>query len=714
VPSLRDFDRLTIVFHGLKPVARVVSPLRGGVAKCQNPSATTDSEMKISFSWLKEFVDIAEAPAQLGTRFTGVGLAVDALEPPGGDAVFDLDVATNRPDCLSHLGVAREVAAIYGNELRRPKIEMREDQKPASDVFSISIADPDLCARYCGRYIAGVKIGPSPDWLKARLELLGIRSINNVADVTNYVMLELGQPLHAFDADTIGGQQIIVRRAEFDEKMATLDGVERQLNPSMLVIADANRAIAIAGLMGGAETEISASTKNVLLESANFNPVSIRKTSRALGLSTEASYRFERGADVEMARFACDRAAAMIQELAGGTMYRGVIDVYPGQSKPSTATLRRQRIEAFLGAPVEDEIVERIFNRLGFQVFHTGDGWSVEVPSHRVDIAREEDLLDEVARHHGFDKFPATLPAWSGFGSALPQEAEERLLRNRLASTGYSEVVTMAFSNEADEQRFRPDVKPVQLLNPMADDEAILRTSLIPSMLRTIQWNLNRGIRDIQLYELGKSYSNESESRSLVLAATGALRTKSVHDAQREVNFYDIKGDVEGLLETFNLTLTLDARKLPPYYHPGRAAAFGEVVVFGELHSGYAEAFKLRHRVYLAEFDVAGLLAAKGRRSIQPIAKFPSIRRDLSLLLVKGTRYADVHASVVGLKIPELVRVEPFDRLEGGSVPESKYALAISLTYQSTERTLTDEEVDAFDKQVLDSLKQRLGAELRT
>src|SRR5438093_13431644 len=247
--------------------------------------------MRISLNWLKEFVDIAEGPQALANRLTSVGLAVETLETARADSIFDLDIATNRPDCLNHLGVAREAGAIYGSVLRPPVFELREGENRSKDVFSISIADPDLCARYCGRYIAGVKIGPSPDWLKARLELLGVRPINNVADVTNYVMLGLGQPLHAFDADTLAGQQIIVRRADLDEKMTTLDEVERQLDPSMLVIADAKRAVAVAGVMGGAETEISSATKNVLLESANFDPLSIRKTSRALGLTTEASYR---------------------------------------------------------------------------------------------------------------------------------------------------------------------------------------------------------------------------------------------------------------------------------------------------------------------------------------------------------------------------------------------------------------------------------------
>lgn len=669
--------------------------------------------MKISYNWLNEFVDVPETPNELGGRFTGIGLAVDALESLNGDSVFELDVATNRPDCLSHFGVAREVAVVYDARLKPPAFDLREGDRRARDVFSISIADPDLCARYCGRYITGVRIGPSPDWLKNRLESIGVRSINNVADVTNYVMFELGQPLHAFDAERIGGQQIIVRRAGLDEKITTLDGVERELNPSMLVIADAFNAVAVAGVMGGADSEISSGTTNVLLESANFDALSIRKTSRGLGLLSEASYRFERGADAEMARYACDRAAAMIQALAGGTIYRDVIDVYPRKWKPGTAALRAKRIEGFLGAPVEHAIVDRIFEKLGFRVDHTSGGWSVQAPSHRSDITREEDLLEEIARHYGFDRFPARLPKWAGYGSGLPQEPKERLLRNRLAATGYSETIPMAFSNEPAERKFRPNDKPVVLMNPMSEEEAILRTSLVPSMLRTIQWNVHRGIRDMQFYEIGKTYRAEGESRSLIMASVGALRTKSVQEAGREFDFYDLKGDVEALLETFNVRFAPDGEPLPAYYHPGRAARIGDVTVFGELHPDYADEYKLRHHVYIAEFSMDLLLESGTQHAIRAVPKFPSIRRDFSLLVDRGKSYAEVEQAVLAVNIPELVKIEPFDKLDTGAFLPSKYALAISLMYQSPERTLTDEEVDGFDRRILYSLKQRLGAELR-
>ena len=369
-----------------------------------------------------------------------------------------------------------------------------------------------------------------------------------------------------------------------------------------------------------------------------------------------------------MARFACDRAAALIQEVAGGTVYRDVIDVYPGKTRLPVAKLRRKRIESFLGAPVEDAIVESIFQRLGFNSTATPDGWSVEVPSHRIDIGLEEDLLDEIARHHGFDKFPATLPPYAGYGAGLSFEAEERLLRNRVAGQGYSEVITIAFSDEQTERRFRPDVEPVKLLNPMAEDESILRTSLVPSMLRSLQWNLNRGMRDLQLYELGKVYRNGTEERWLTLAATGMLRPKSVHETERSFNFYDIKGDVEDVLQVFDTDGGFIGDKPPAYYHPGRFARVGKTALFGELHPEYAEHFKLRTRVYIAELNIDVILRSRRLHQVEAIPKFPSIRRDLSLLVNRGVGYADVVAAIPRSR--ELVKIEPFDRVESGPFPE--------------------------------------------
>lgn len=669
--------------------------------------------MKISLNWLKEFVDIPDDPATLGRKVTSVGLALDAMESHGTDTLFEFDITTNRPDCLNHMGMAREVSAIYGSPVRPPKFDFKESGDATDNVFSIDIADPDLCGRYCGRYIEGVKIGPSPDWLKNRLESIGQRSINNVADVTNFVMMEIGQPLHAFDADTLHNQQIIVRRADVDEKITTLDGQVRTLNPSILVIADADRPVAIAGVMGGAETEISGKTTNVLLESAYFFPAGIRKTARSLAMSSEASYRYERGGDIELARYACDRAAALIQQVAGGRIYKGAIDVYPAKHVPVKARLRRPRIAGFLGATVPDDAVDRIFQRLGFQPTRTEDGWSVTVPSYRVDVSAEADLLEEVARHHGFDNFPPTLPPFSGTGSGKPFEHEERELRQLLSACGYSETYTLSFSEEATEKKFRPDAAPVRLTNPMSEDWTIMRTSLVPGILKVLEWNMHRGQRDLQMYELSKTYDEAGEKRTLILASTGALRPKTVHEAERDFDFYDIKGDVENILGAFHIKTASSRNAIPAYYHPGRAAHCGEVAVFGELHPDYADTIKPRQRVYIAELDVDTILRSRQSTMAETLAKYPSIRRDLSLLLERNVDYASVRDVIREAGIRELVSVEPFDRLESGPFPQAKYSLSISLIYRSQERTLTDSEVEAFDLKTLDLLEQRLGAQLR-
>ncbi|HEX4999478.1 MAG TPA: phenylalanine--tRNA ligase subunit beta [Terriglobia bacterium] len=674
--------------------------------------------MKISYNWLKELVAVPsegpQAARDLGQRLTSVGLAVDTVETLADDTIFDFDITTNRPDCLSHLGMAREVRAIDGSPLKRPESSVQEGSKSVDSVFSVDLVDADLCGRYCGRYIEGVRVGPSPEWLKLRLEGLGIRSINNVVDVTNYVLMEMGQPLHAFDADRLRGRRVVIRRADLDEPMTTLDGVERRLNPSILVIADAERPVALAGVMGGADSEISLKSTNVFLESAWFDPMTIRKAARALGMNTEASYRFERGADIGVVRAACDRAAEMIRQLAGGEVYSGAIDVYPSPSPPREITLRRGRIAAFLGAPVEDTIVERIFERLEFAVVHREDGWRVSPPTFRVDVHGEEDLLEEIARHYGYDRFPATLPPSTGAGAALPLESEERLLRNTMSGCGYSEIMTYAFSSDDAEAPYAPEAKPVRLLNPMSEDASILRVSLVGAMLRTLQWNLNRGVRDLRFYELAKTYGVDGERRALVMGATGRRDPAGVHPASGDFSFFDLKGDLETLFERLDFEGDLAIGALPPYYHPGRAARFGRAVVFGELHPDYAERLKIRQRVYLAELDIETLLHARSRRQIAPVPRHPSVRRDFSLLLDRGTRYGDVQRVIADARIPELERVEPFDRMESGPFPETKYALSISVTYRAADRTLTDPEVEQFDRRIVEMLAERLQAQLRS
>ena len=445
--------------------------------------------------------------------------------------------------------------------------------------FPISIADEALCKRYCGRYIEGVTIGKSPDWLVRRIEALGIRSINNVTDITNYVLMELGHPLHAFDADTLAENQIIVRRAEVDEALTTLDGEKRELDPSMLVIADAKRAVALAGIMGGEETEISASTKNVLLEAAWFDPLSIRKTARAVNLSTEASYRFERGADIEMARAACDRAAQLIAEIAGGRIYEGVLDVYPSETiAKSKARLRRTRIREYLGMEIPDIEVTRIFSGLGFDVGAGADaeGWSVDIPTHRHDVSGEEDLLEEVARIYGYDRFSLDSSGVERPRRATPLAGGRdpnsgSFIRNGLLG---STAASLSATGKP-KKRFAPEIEPIILRNPLSEEAPILRTSLVPSMLRSLQWNLNRGVRNVLLYEIGKVYPASGEYRQLLIAQTGAVRPGSIHHAAFESDFYNLKGNVETLLGGFSVNTDLSPDDPGSYYHPGRSIRSG-------------------------------------------------------------------------------------------------------------------------------------------
>jgi phenylalanyl-tRNA synthetase beta chain len=362
---------------------------------------------------------------------------------------------------------------------------------------------------------------------------------------------------------------------------------------------------------------------------------------------------------------------------------------------------------------VEDSVVDGIFQRLEFKLTKSPAGWNIEVPSHRVDVSVEQDLLEEIARLYGYDKFPGTLPAWRGYGSFLPSEAGERKIRDLLSNSGYSEITTYSFSDEETERRFRPNIDPIKFQNPMTEDATILRTSLVPGILKSIHWNLNRGIHDLQFFELSKVYCKSGENRALILAACGALRSHAVHESSRDFGFFDLKGDVESILVGFEAPMELSTEGIPPYYHPGRSARFGDLAVFGEIHPDQLEALKIRHRVVLAEIRIEALLSRISKHSVQAIPRFPAIRRDFSFLLDKGTQYAAVQRMIANVGIPELTDIEPFDRMESGQFADTKYSLSLSVIYQSTDRTLTDTEVEGFDRRILDVLAQRLGAQLR-
>ena len=678
--------------------------------------------MKISVNWLKEFVDIASAPRQLKSDLTMIGLNTESLVPVGDDWVLDVEVTTNRPDCLNHYGVARELATLYRQSLKNLEISVKESGGPAQEAVSIEIADPDLCARYCGRVVQNVKVGPSPDWLVKRLEAVGQRPINNVADITNYALMELGHPLHAFDLSRLKQQKIIVRRARPGEAMRTLDGVDRLLTRDNLVIADGTHPVALAGVMGGEESEISSSTRSVLLESAWFEPVSIRRTSKSQGLHTEASHRFERGADIQMAPLALDRTAALIQEIAGGEILEGMIDVYPQPKPRLDLDLERSEITRILGAEIPEEEVERILEGLGFGVERMrGVSWQVSVPSFRVDVSREVDLVEEVARHVGYDRLPARVrPA--------PPSVERDATRDKVLTTtsllvglGFREIITSSMVDPAESERFSAAL-PVVLANPLSQDASAMRTSAVPSMLRAIRWNLDRDTSDAKLFELGKTYSMSvggapEERRVLTLGATGHRRPATVYDSEAPLDFFDLKGDVETILGAFDVPACDFDPSGPAYFQQGRSGRMStqglELAVLGLIQQDLAREYKLRQAVWVAEIDFERLREFPlCSRKYQAISRFPAVERDFSLVLPDELPYARLSSAIAGLELEEIRGFRPVDRFRGGAIPARHHSLLLRVTFQSQTRTLTSEEIGGLSQRLLTAL-QELGANLR-
>src|SRR6202046_1208911 len=520
--------------------------------------------MKVVYNWLKEFVDLKATAEDLRARLSLAGVAVDSIEETAAGPVLDAEVTANRPDCLGHLGIAREVAAIYRLPLKPLHPKLKESPEKAADATRVEIQAPDLCGRFTARVLRGVNVQPSPDWLRQGLEAIGEKSINNVVDVSNYVMFELGHPLHAFDFDKLQEHRIVVRRAKPGEKIRTLDGAERTLTKEMCVVADAARAVGIGGVMGGAETEISFSTRNVLIECAWFDPISIRRTSKALGLRSEASYRFERGADPAMAERASQPPPRLIQQVAGGELLAGVVDVYPHRAPEQKIELSRQELLRVMGADVPDRDIEAILSALGFHpvrvdVNRGSDGsiaavWECRQVSWRQDVTRSIDLIEEVARHYGYDKFPPRLPPAKLPAHRLPHAEVQDRLRERIVALGYHAILEIPIVDTKRDELFRSGgLEPALIGNPLAEDAAVMRSSGTVSMLRAIEWNLNHGQRNLRLFEIGKTYELRDgapvETQVLTLGSTGMAQEKTIYEAARECGFADLKGDLDRIGE---------------------------------------------------------------------------------------------------------------------------------------------------------------------
>lgn len=669
---------------------------------------------------------LMELPEDLpvGTKLT------EALNLP--TVAIEFDLTPNRPDCLSVYGIAREISAITGNPLRPIRIDLTEHDPPAEEVTSVTIEEPDLCPRYTARVILGVAIAPSPWWMRWRLNAVGLRPINNVVDITNYVLMELGHPLHAFDYRKLVENRIVVRRAKEGEELVTLDGELRRLSTDMLVIADAHKPVALAGIMGGEESEVTDQTRDVLLESAYFNPISIRKTSKRLGMHTEASHRFERGTDIEGLVTASARAAQLMAEIAGGRICRGMADAYPKKRSRFHIKFRPRRCNYLLGTQISAEEMEDIFRRLKFKTSREPDGTiSVEAPSFRPDIEREVDLIEEVARIYGYDKIPTSMPV-----GELPEaelnlkESLRDIARKVMLSSGLSEAVNYSFYDpnwfdmillpEDDPRR-----RTVKLRNPLSREQSVMRTTLVPSLLENVSWNIRHQVRWIRLFELARTFWPKPdhpeglplEREMLAGVLSGSMTAGTWCDAEREPDFFDLKGIVEELLDRFGVEEARFVRSVEPFLHPGRSAdlIIGEdkAGILGEVHPDVLERWDIPQRVYLFELDFDRLCEASDlSRRFTPIPQFPKLTRDIALL-VRSDLPSEEVTRIIRTFSPLVSSVRLFDLYEGDRIPEGLKSLAYTIDFVSPERTLTDQEVDEELRKLLRTLEEKVGAKLR-
>jgi len=707
--------------------------------------------MKLSPSWIRDFVDLAVDDRRLAEDLTGVGIAVEGIGGTGADTVFEMEIGTNRPDAMNHHGVAREAAAIYGVPLKQLSAPARTSgaKAPSSSAlsnqpFPITVEEPQLCPRFSARVIRNSRIKPSPEKIAHRLQLLDQRPISNAVDATNYVLWEIGKPTHVFDMDLLEGGRLIIRMAKPGEKLKTLDGVERTLSSDDLVVADARKPVGLAGVMGGYDTMITDKTRNILVESAWWDPATVRKSSRRHGLHTDASHRFERGADFESTILSCDLVAALILDSGGGELVGDVIDVVSERMDQAPVVLRLAEVRRILGGNLGEGEIFRILKKLGFNLIPEGQAeaqYRVNIPSWRMDVEREIDLIEEIARLHGYDKFENTLPAYRGAVVELPHAAMDAALRGRALALGYNEAVSLTFISHADAERFGSFLGAVtsaakaaaesgavtarlkaasfqsgtllELENPLSEEASVMRASMAPGMLDMLAWNLNRDSENVRLFEMGRVYEMSGGERTEPLrACLGATMaavegsgiaggrldvSKGEHAAATEA-FRSFKGDVENLLAAFAYDELKFDRHTAEYFHPGRSARAlmdGAVVAqFGQIEENARAERKLRQDVFLAEIDVERL-HSQGLRTVRfaPLGKYPAVERDFSFVFRDEVEFEAMRDAVTGLGIAELREFKPVEIFRGGAIAAGRYSILLRVRLQSDEGTLREEQI---------------------
>jgi phenylalanyl-tRNA synthetase beta chain len=721
--------------------------------------------MKISPHWIRDFVDLKVDNTRLAEDLTNVGAAVEEISGEGENMVFEMEITTNRPDEMNHYGLAREAAAIYDLPLKpiEPQLPSAPKAVPSQSNAShvvealhseagsaattartscasapnvavpIGIEEPALCPRFTGRAIRNVSIKVSPAPIVQRLGLLGQRPINNAVDATNYVLWEIGKPTHVFDLDLLDGGRIIVRHARQGETLKTLDGIERKLTTEDLVVADGRKPVGLAGVMGGFDTMITDTTKNILIESAWWDPIMVRKMARRHGIHTDASHRFERGADFESTVLSVNRVAELILTSGGGGLYGEVVDVIARHIDQAPVELRISDVHRILGKKLSTDEIFRILDKLGFGLMPERGGefdFKVRIPSWRLDVEREIDLIEEIARAHGYNKFPNTLPSFSGSVIDRPDAKKDVKVRTSLLALGYNEAVSLSFISKQDASAFFT-AQQIELENPLSEEASVMRTSPLPGMLDMLAYNLNRGVDNVRLFEMGNIYQcsgvNAVESKRASIGATVEglrkyLPDRLMFDFEEEEPkvgevFRGLKGDVETLLESFeHTTLHFDAQ-VSKYYHPGRAARAvmdGDVVAqFGQIHPDVAAARKLRQDVFVGEIDLDRLYQHDLRKiQYEALGRYPAVERDFSFLFEDSVVFEKVESAVTGLEIAELRSFVPVEIFRGGTVPKGKYSVLLRAVVQSRERTLREDEVAGWSARIIKVL-EGLGGLLR-
>jgi phenylalanyl-tRNA synthetase beta chain len=660
---------------------------------------------------------------ELIETLNNIGLLADSWENLRDDTVLELETYANRPDTTGHLGVARELAAAFNRSLKKLSWPVTEVEEEASEIIDIQIYDDDLCPRYTGMVVKDVPVGPSPDWLKKRIEAMGLKPINNVVDITNYVLFSTAQPIHAFDLSKLSGNKIIIRRAQKSEVLRSLEGKVLQLSPEMLVIADEKKPVALAGVIGGEESSVTEDTKDIFIESAYFDPVSVRRTGKNTGVQTDASYRFERGADISFPPHAALMAASLLSQL-GGKVAKGILDVYPKPRKHKTVLLRHHRVTELLGVEIDDDFIMKILTDLEFQVELQQEGiWQVKIPFFRVDVEREADLIEEIARFYGYDKIPAQVPPIRELEPpSNPKREVVEKIRQILFSHGLDEVVNMSFSDLEEEVNFKGSQKAIEIRNPISSRAAYLRTTLAGGLLQNIAWNKNRGAEGIHIFEIGNTYSWKDEKSlerlSLCIVTTGDLGYSHWQEKSERTEFFHLKGISEDLLYHLRYEPFTFSEKTHPFFEQEFSLALNhkgeEIGYLGLLKKSILEAYSLEEDIWAAFIDLSTLL---GKQPLSfeyiPVIKFPSISRDLSFVGDRKVSFAQINEEIEKLSIPFLEKLVLYDRFTGKSIPEGKVSLSFRFVFRHPQRTLLTSEIDSMQQKVIKVLGTKFGFQLR-